>query len=182
MPRLFTGIEIPIETALALSTLRGGLPGARWINPEHYHLTLRFMGDIDEDTAAEVADNLARIRLKAFPMVVDGLGAFGARRPHSLFARVMMTEELAVLQQRHERAIQRAGLPPDPRRFIPHITIARLRGVSNQGVATYLELRGGFVTGPFQVDRFVLFSSKEGTGGGPYLVELGYPLDSPSAD
>jgi len=182
MPRLFTGIEVPIEIALALSTLRGGLPGARWIDPENYHLTLRFMGDIDDDAAGEVADNLARIRLKSFPIVIDGLGAFGARRPHSLFARVTLTEELAALQQHHERAIQRAGLPPDPRRFIPHVTIARLRGVSNQGVATYLELRAGFSAGPFSAERFVLFSSKEGTGGGPYLVELGYPLDAAASE
>ena len=54
MPRLFTGVEIPPEVAQALSTLRGGLPGARWIDPENYHVTLRFIGDVDDDIAHEV--------------------------------------------------------------------------------------------------------------------------------
>ena len=47
MPRLFTGLEIPAEIGQTLSNLRGGLPGARWIDPENYHVTLRFIGDID---------------------------------------------------------------------------------------------------------------------------------------
>ena len=47
MPRLFTGLEIPAEIGHTLSSLRGGLPGARWIDPENYHVTLRFIGDID---------------------------------------------------------------------------------------------------------------------------------------
>ena len=54
MPRLFTGIEIPPEITLALSQFRGGLPGARWVDPENYHLTLRFIGDIDDRMADDV--------------------------------------------------------------------------------------------------------------------------------
>jgi len=52
MPRLFTGIEIPPDVGQALSLLRGGLPGARWITPDHYHVTLRFIGDVDDTTGA----------------------------------------------------------------------------------------------------------------------------------
>ena len=53
MPRLFTGIEIPDELRRRLSFLRGGLQGARWIDAENYHLTLRFVGDIDNPQARE---------------------------------------------------------------------------------------------------------------------------------
>ena len=55
MPRLFTGLEIPAEIGQTLSSLRGGLPGARWVDPDDYHLTLRFIGDIDGVTANEIA-------------------------------------------------------------------------------------------------------------------------------
>ena len=55
MPRLFTGLEIPAEIGQTLSNLRGGLPGARWIDPENYHVTLRFIGDIDGVAANEIA-------------------------------------------------------------------------------------------------------------------------------
>ena len=62
MPRLFTGLEIPADIGQALSLLRGGLPGARWIDPENYHLTLRFIGDVDDAVAHEIASLLGRVR------------------------------------------------------------------------------------------------------------------------
>ena len=52
MPRLFTGIEVPAEIRLALSAHRGGLPGARWVDPDQYHMTLRFIGDVDATLGA----------------------------------------------------------------------------------------------------------------------------------
>ena len=61
MPRLFTGLEIPAEVGQTLSNLRGGLPGARWIDPENYHVTLRFIGDIDGASANEIAAMLWRV-------------------------------------------------------------------------------------------------------------------------
>src|SRR5260370_467044 len=61
MPRLFTGLEIPSDVAQSLAVLRGGLPGARWIDPENYHVTLRFIGDVDDVIAHEVASLLGRV-------------------------------------------------------------------------------------------------------------------------
>ena len=65
MPRLFTGLEIPAEIGQTLSMLRGGLPGARWIDPENYHLTLRFIGDVDDRPAHEIASLLIRAKSQA---------------------------------------------------------------------------------------------------------------------
>ena len=73
MPRLFTGLEIPAALGQSLSLLRGGLPGARWIDPENYHLTLRFIGDVDDEIAQEIAWLLVKVRRKdfeTFPAVV----------------------------------------------------------------------------------------------------------------
>jgi 2'-5' RNA ligase len=176
MPRLFTGIEIPADIRQRLSYLRGGLPGARWIDPENYHLTLRFVGDIDMDVAHEIADALARVRRIGFPLHIDGVHSFGTRKPHAVVARVAPSRPLAELQAEHERILQRMGLPPDGRKFIPHVTLARLRSPHSRDIAAYLSLRGGFVTGPFDIGRFVLFSSRNSVGGGPYVVEAEYPL------
>ena len=66
MPRLFTGLEIPPLVAQTLATMRGGLPGARWIDPENYHLTLRFIGDIDDALANEIAGLLGRVHRRPF--------------------------------------------------------------------------------------------------------------------
>ena len=181
MPRLFTGIEIPAIARDALAHLRGGLQGARWIDPENYHLTLRFVGDIDGRTAMEIAEMLARVRRRSFAIGVAGLDSFGGRRPHALIAKIAPSRELTELQAEHERLMQRLGLAPEARKYTPHITVARLRGTSEQQVANYLSQRGGLLIPPFSVDRFVLFSARESIGGGPYIVEEAYPLAAQAA-
>jgi 2'-5' RNA ligase len=176
MPRLFTGLEIPSSAAMSLASLRGGLPGARWIDPENYHVTLRFMGDIDDRTADTVAELLAGIHRRPFDLAFEGLGAFGGNRPRAVYAAVKLTPALAELQAEQERLCRAAGLEPEGRRFTPHVTLARLRDVRSHAVAEYLATRGGFRVPSFRVQRFVLFSSKPSTGGGPYVIEEAYPL------
>ncbi len=176
MPRLFTGIEIPGDIGERLALLRGGLPGARWIDKENYHLTLRFVGDVDMHVAGDIAETLGRVRRSGFAVTIDGLGAFGTRKPHAIVARVRPSRQLIELQAEHERLMQRIGLPAEQRKYIPHVTLARLKGVAARDIADYLSIRGGFSAGPFSVERFVIFSSKNSTGGGPYVVEEEYPL------
>jgi 2'-5' RNA ligase len=176
MPRLFTALELPASVATELSLLRGGLFGARWISPENYHVTLRFIGDIDERTADEIADALDRIHRRPFPVVLAGLDAFGGRAPHSLVARVEPNAAIVELAAEVERIVQRIGLPPEARRFSPHVTLARLRGVSAGSVADWLAAHGGFASAAFEAERFMLYSSKSSVGGGPYRVEEAYPL------
>ena len=176
MLRLFTGVEIPSEIGTALSSMRGGLPGARWIDPENYHLTLRFVGDVDMDIAEEIAAGLSRVRRAPFAMKLSHVGALGTRKPHAIVAKPTPSQELLDLQAEHERVIKRIGLPPETRKFTPHVTLARLRGAVGRDIADYLTLRGGFSAGPFPVERFVLYSARNSTGGGPYVVEEAYPL------
>ena len=67
-------------------TLRGGLPGARWIDPGNYHLTLRFIGDVDDTVAREVASLLGRVKRGAFDLHLDGLSSFGGSKPRAVVA------------------------------------------------------------------------------------------------
>lgn len=179
MPRLFTGLEIPAELAADLSLLRGGLPGARWIDPENYHLTLRFIGDIETGLAHEVASMLGRINRRPFEIRLEGLSAFGGRKPRAVVASVAPTPSLLELQAEHERLMQRVGLEPEGRKYSPHVTLARLRESSSRQVADYLSARGLFRSAPFRVESFVLFSSRASSGGGPYVVEETFPLEEP---
>ncbi len=177
MPRLFTGLEIPEDVVFALSLKRGGLPGARWIDPENYHITLRFIGDVDGATANEVVDGLDRlVNSEAFTIRLSHLGAFGGNKPHALYAGVESTPALTRLQAAQERVLQRLGLEPESRKFIPHVTLARLRGTGAGELAMFLAHAGRFMPLEFEVRRFVLFSSRDSVGGGPYLIEQGYPL------
>jgi 2'-5' RNA ligase len=176
MPRLFTGLEIPKALGEELSLLRGGLPGARWIDPENYHVTLRFIGDVDDDIAQEIAWLLGQVRRKNFELRLDGLQSFGGRKPRALIAAVAPSPSVMELQAEHERLMRRAGLDPETRKYTPHVTLARLRDTSSFEVAEYLSARAAFRSPPFSVSRFVLFSSRASTGGGPYVAEAIYPL------
>ncbi|EJW12520.1 2'-5' RNA ligase [Rhodovulum sp. PH10] len=157
--------------------LRGGLPGARWIDRENYHLTLRFIGDIDDATAREVAYALEGVARAPFTLRLDGVDAFGGRKPRAVFAAVAPNPALVELQAEHERLMQRVGLPAEGRKFAPHVSLARLRDSSPRQVADYLATRAGFRSMPFPVERFVLYSSRASVGGGPYVVEAEYPLE-----
>jgi 2'-5' RNA ligase len=176
MPRLFTGLEIPREIVDALAILRGGLPGARWIDPENYHVTLRFIGDIDDELAHEIASMLDQVKRRGFELRFDGLSSFGGRRPRAVIATMPPVAPLLELQAEHERIMQRVGLEPEGRKYSPHVTLARLRDSSSRQVADYLAARGPLNGLSFPVSRFVLFSSRASVGGGPYVVEAAYPL------
>jgi 2'-5' RNA ligase len=181
MPRLFTGIEIPPDIADRLAMLRGGLPNARWIDRDNYHLTLRFIGDVDRRVAEDVAESLDRVRRPVFSLRLTGVSALGTKRPHAIVAMAEPTAALIELQAEHERILQRIGLPPEGRKYTPHVTLARLRHGHPRDIAEYLTLRGGFFAQPFAVERFVLFSSRDSTGGGPYIAEETYDLSPPAA-
>jgi 2'-5' RNA ligase len=176
MPRLFTGIEIPAAVAERLRALRGGLARARWIDPENYHLTLRFIGDVDMLVAEAAAEALSRIDRAPFDLRITGADVLGTRKPTAIVAKMAPIPALMDLQAEQERLLQRIGLPPEGRRYTPHVTIARLGHGAARDIAEYLGLRGGFTAGPFPVERFVLFSSRDSVGGGPYVVEEAYPL------
>ena len=176
MPRLFTGLEIPSDVGKALATLRGGLPGARWIDPDNYHVTLRFIGHVDDVVAHEIASMLGRVRRQAFELRIEDLKSFGGRKPRQIVATLGPAQALMELQAEHERLMQRVGLEPEGRKYTPHVSLARLRESSSRQVADYLAVRAPFRSPPFEVSRFVLFSSRASIGGGPYVVEAAYPL------
>ncbi|QLP97024.1 MAG: RNA 2',3'-cyclic phosphodiesterase [Rhodoblastus sp.] len=176
MPRLFAALEIPDDLAADLATLRGGLFGARWVEEEDLHLTLRFFGDIDERLAEEIEGELADIRKPSFAVTLERLDWFGGDRPRAIIVKAKASPELVALQSKIETAMRRLGAPPEPRKFAPHVTLARLRGASVAGVADYLSARSFFASRRFVAHRFALFSAREAVGGGPYVVERAFPL------
>ncbi len=176
MPRLFTALEVPETVAAAIALARGGVPGARWMEPSDYHVTLRFVGDVDLGVARAIAETLAEIRRPDCVVRFDGLSWFGGDKPRALVARVHADPALVELQAEHERRLRRVGVEPETRKFTPHVTLARLRGVKPRAVAEYLAARGGLAVDGFTAERFVLFSSRDSVGGGPYVVEAAYPL------
>ena len=177
MPRLFTGLEIPDDVRAQLQRLAAPLPGAMWVDSRNYHVTLRFAGDIDNGRARELAAELGRVEGRAFTMRVTGLGVFGGRDPHALWAGIEAPPELEALARANERAARQAGLKPETRAFHPHVTLARLRHSRDDALARYLGRHGAFRSPDIFVGRFVLYSSRPTVGGGPYVVEETFGLE-----
>ena len=174
MPRIFTGLEIPETVAQTLSMLRGGLPGARWIDPENYHLTLRFIGDVDDQTAREVASLLGRVRRGADRAALRR--AVVVRRPPAARgdrdAGADAGADGAAGRARAADAARRARAGGPQIHAACHARAAARSRRAAQ-VADYLATRALIAPLPFTVSRFVLFSSRASVGGGPYVVEAG---------
>ena len=176
MPRLFTALLPPPDVVEALARARGGLLGARWIEPDDYHVTLRFLGDIDARTADAAVAALDEVKRSGAPVAFEGLGWFGGDKPRAIVAKVKPTPALVELAADHERRMRRLGLAPETRHFTPHVTLARLRGVGPAAVADYLAMHGRLEAPGFVAESFVLMSSRDGVGGGPYVVEAEFGL------
>lgn len=176
MPRLFVGLEVPEYVRFRLALLSEPIPGAKWIDADSMHITLRFAADIDNRKADELVGFLDEIAAPPFEIRIGELGAFGGNEPRTIHVDVEGGEQLQYLHRATERAARSAGLAPETRAFKPHITLARLRGTRPNHVAHFLGSRAGLKLEPFPVERFVLFSSRPRLGGGPYVVENVFPL------
>ena len=176
MIRLFVALGLPDGTRQHLALLQGGIPGARWSPPDNFHLTLRFIGEVDEALAGDIDDVLSTLRGAPFPLTLKGAGSFGGRDAHSLWVGVAPCEPLLQLAARVEIALQRIGLKAEGRKFTPHVTLARLRDAPPNRVQGFLADHSLFSSGPFPVDRFGLYSSHPTAHGSQYVLERSYPL------
>ena len=176
--RLFVGLDFPWETKQQLASLGGGIPGARWVPAENFHLTLRFIGEVPPHRAEEIDGALAALRGRAFPLVLSGVGTFAkGGQETALWVGVEKNPALEALRAKIETALQRAGCEPERRRFTPHITLARLRDVAEGKLAGFVQGHNLFRAGPMQIRHFVLFSSRLGKEASVYTPEVEYALD-----
>ena len=162
---------------VGLGMLRDGINGARWVTPTNFHITLRFIGECDRHQAADLDDALADIEVPAFDLAFHGVGSFASRgRLRAIWAGLESSGALQHLHDKVERAVVRAGLKEEQRKFKPHVTLARLKGTPEFAAQRFLEDHAGFTTRPFTVDRFVLFESTLGGEGAHYTPIAKYPL------
>lgn len=183
MIRLFTGIALPEQVKERLMLAGTGLSGARWQREDQLHLTLRFIGEVEEPVADDIVSALAAIRSPAFDLTVAEVGAFGEKkRPRVLWAGVRGNPALSHLRAKGETALARVGLPPENRKFHPHITLAKLdRGVSGARLGEWLAHNNHLWLPPFRVDSFHLFSSHLSQSGAIYTIEESFELEDDGA-
>jgi RNA 2',3'-cyclic 3'-phosphodiesterase len=176
MHRLFVAIRPPQEVRAPLIDLMEGVAGARWQSEDQLHLTLRFIGEVDGRLADDIDTALQAVRHPRFDIALSGLGVFDRRGyPAALWAGVSPHEPLKALHKKIDHALERAGLPPERRAYLPHITLARF-GRGGAVLEPLLASAGGLSAAPFTVEEFRLYESHLTPAGATYTPVAYYSL------
>lgn len=160
MPRLFVALDLPESLRSELSRLGRAVEAARPTPLEQLHVTLRFLGEVDEELGGRFAAEAAGLRAPAFELTPSGLGCFpNARRPRIAWAGFEPCQPLLELQAAMETLSRDCGLEPETKPFRPHVTLARWKRPDRRAAVGWLEEQGDFAAPPFLVTRFHLYSS-----------------------
>ena len=177
MIRLFIAVPLPEAVQDRLAQIGFGIPGANWVPGENMHVTLRFVGEVSNADAADIDDALMSLRVPAFALTIEGVGHFGSlRQTRSLWAGVARNPALVHLRAKIESALVRFGQPPDSRKFVPHVTLARFKTETGHHLANFLAEHNLLKIGPIRIDRFTLFQSHLKRDGSYYEPLADYPL------
>jgi 2'-5' RNA ligase len=165
--RAFIAVELEAQSvqkiADAVARLKPRVPGVRWVAQTNFHLTLKFLSDIDESKVEPIAQALETDLhpFSSFTINAKGLGVFpDLKRPRTLWVG-LVGDELIALAAKVEQALVPLGFEPEKRAFTAHLTIGRWRqfGDSPKALGDAIEEWKGHDFGRSKVDRVVLFQS-----------------------
>lgn len=182
MLRLFVGLSVPVLLRQRLTTLQGGIEGARWTERENFHITLTFIGNVDEITAEAVDEALQTVKMEPFRLSLKGANLFDkAGDPAVLWTGVSQSEPLHRLKEKIDRALYTARVPFENRKYVPHVTLARLKNVEEIKIAEFIQQNSLFATEEFDVTEFILYRSRQTKHGAVYEEVVEYPLEEKDA-
>ncbi len=172
MIRAFIAIAIPdavkASIGAAVTELRERNRGIRWVKPEGLHLTLKFLGDIPEETMPPFSVDLDKVSGVSRPLSFSlaGFGAFpDVKRPRVVWVGLDGDiAELATLAKSIDRVCAKYGIAEERRPFSGHITLGRLK------IPTMVDLDIGAVTGMFMASEVLLYRSVLSPGGAQYTA------------
>lgn len=179
MHRLFAALRPPPAIRALLLETMGGVPGARWQDDDQLHCTLRFVGEVERRQAEEIAAALAGIAAPPIEARIDGVGVFERRgRADTIWARVAPPEPLAALHRKVDQVLRRVGVAPDERRYLPHVTLARLprSGHDALALARWLADHAALAGPAFVLTHLYLYESHLGSEGASYEAVARWPL------
>jgi RNA 2',3'-cyclic 3'-phosphodiesterase len=171
--RLFVAIDVASELRNKLAEIQCKLmetkADVRWVVPDNLHITVKFIGEVEESRIGELLDRMTKAasQVPEFPLELEGVGRLPEKGP----VRVIMTRVLSVDQRitKLHRLIDSAaggmGLPMDTRVLVPHLTLGRVS--SNRGLNRLLRLLEKHdldFFGSFDVENAVLYQSLLGAG------------------
>ena len=179
MPRLFIALPVPEDVCDELIALQSGVPDARWVPPENFHITLCFAGEVQGGVMRDLEEELSDIAGARFPVGIAGVEQFSSgKQPKALVALVEKSDRLDWLQQKVTTVARNCGIEVERRKFRPHVTLARFSNGAETGhhIAQFMASHSTFHAGPWVADHFALYSSRRGSGGSVYREEAAYDL------
>jgi 2'-5' RNA ligase len=177
MIRLFVAIQLPEEIQDRVAELCSGLTNARWIDPDNFHITLRFIGEVAESRFEDIDMALSVVRAPAFHLKLNGVDSFGNNNGvRAVWVGIEREPALFHLRDKVESALVRAGVAPEGQKFKPHVTLTRSRQRGDARLGDFIARNSLFQAGPFPVAAFTLFSSFLSQSGSIYTPERIYPL------
>lgn len=179
MHRLFVALRPPAAIRAQLYATMGGTAGARWQDDEQLHLTVRFIGEVERRQAEDVATILSSVASPAPVARISGVGTFDTRgRIDTLWARVVPVEPLAALHRKVDQALSRVGIARDARRYLPHVTLARIgrHAADPTAIARWVEAHAALSTDAFALAHLLLYESHLTPEGARYEAVARWPL------
>ena len=166
--RLFIAISLNSEIQRELSNLQKSLvssKGIRWVKPQNIHLTLNFLGEVDEQRISLIKEAIQRATrgVSPFSLSFGGLGAFpNLKAPRVIWVGLKSEKEVVSLQQRLEKELSRIGFSPEKRKFQPHLTLGRVKFLENKKefIKRMQELEQASLSSKLRVDKIELIESK----------------------
>lgn len=186
--RTFIAIDLDPEIKNALCRLIDELAGLdqgkrniKWVARQGMHLTLKFLGEIEEKKAREVENILNKTaeNSSSFQLRVKGMGCFPpqTRYPRVLWVGVDGEEALLSLQSHLETEMEKAGFPREQRKFHPHLTLGRVKNPSALGeTLSLLEKSKDRIFGEMKAEKITFFQSVLKPSGAEYSVISEYKL------
>ena len=179
MVRLFVAIDLPATVKnQVLELTRFGLRGVKWVSLEQFHLSLRFIGEVNPHLFDNIQTCLTKVRGNEFNLTLKDIGTFPMNKnPRVIWSGVEKNALLVQVRNKIEHQLNQIGIPSERRKFHPHVTLGRVKNNKIKGMGDYIAQYGLFRSDTFRVDNFVLFSSKLTPKGAIYTKEMTYPLD-----
>ena len=179
MLRLFVAIDLPDSIKERIVELCSyGLPGVKWVERDQFHLSLRFIGEVEENLSGKIETVLSKIKGKSTSITLKGAGTYPRKKaPRVILLGVEKNEELHLLKKKVDFQLNQIGVFKETRKFSPHVTLGRVKSNKIKRIGDYLVHYDMFRTEPFEVTEFVLFSSTLTPNGAIYKKEVVYQLN-----
>ena len=176
--RLFVALLPTDATRAALGKLNDDRPGFRWSAPTQAHVTMRYLGELDEPMVEQAEAALERVQVEPFWIAVGNVGRFPPRgRASVVWAGLNQHHpRLHQLRQQIDDGLLAAAVPIELSPFVPHLTVARVRDAAPETVEHWLKRHRGFAGPAWYVDHFALMESTLRTEGAEHVVRRIYPL------